>query len=85
VRDESGKVSQVKVGSLTGMFISAHLLFWHTESILAHADALSILLLALIAPNLFAKFLGRKWGGIGSESSSSSSTETSTTTREVKP
>ena len=63
VRDESGHVSQYKVGSLLGMLTAWYLLIHHAETLIDHWDALVILLTILVAPNAFAKLINTKFGG----------------------
>ena len=63
VRDESGKVSQYKTGSLLGMLTAWYLLIHHAQALINHWDALVILLTVLVAPNAFAKLINTKFGG----------------------
>ena len=62
VRDKGGKVSLGKAGAVAGQVIAAKLLLEHSEFIIDRADALAILLAALIAPEIVKKLLTMKYG-----------------------
>ena len=62
IRSEDGKVSEAKVWTNAGKCIAAWLLLHHTEYIVERWDALTILLLILVAPDLVKKVVTMKYG-----------------------
>ena len=62
VRDESGKLSPSKVGTLVGQWLSIKLILENGQEIIANWDSLTVLFLVLIAPELFKKLMHMKYG-----------------------
>ena len=63
VRAEDGKVSEAKLWTNIGKGIAAYMLVYHTGYIVDRWDALAILLLILVAPDMVKKLLTLKYGG----------------------
>ena len=61
VRDPSGNVSEAKLWASLGKAIAAYLMMSNAAHIIAYWDALAILLLAMIAPDLIKKVLTLKY------------------------
>ena len=63
VRDPDERVSEAKVWSNVGKFTCGYILFYHTDVIILHWDALAILLICMIAPDLLKKIITMKYQG----------------------
>lgn len=63
VRDPQGRVSEAKVFSILGKTAILFVLLQHTVDVLRDWTVLAVLVTALIAPDLFKKFLTLKAGG----------------------
>lgn len=61
-RDEMGRLSPSKIGSIAGQFISGQYLWVHWEKVISNWDTMTILFSVLIAPELFKKLLNMKYG-----------------------
>jgi hypothetical protein len=61
VRDPEGNVSEAKLWASLGKAIAAYLLMSNSAHIIAYWDALAILLVAMIAPDLIKKVLTLKY------------------------
>ena len=57
VRDPSGNVAEAKLWASLGKAIAAYLLMSNSAHIIAYWDALAVLLLILVAPDLIKKVL----------------------------
>lgn len=64
VRDESGRVSEAKAWASVGKLAAVYLLIYHSENVINHWDALAILLLIVVAPDLLKKWLTMKYGAV---------------------
>lgn len=64
VRDESGRLSPTKIGTLVGQWLSVKLILENGTAIIANWDSLTVLFSVLIAPELFKKLMNMKYGGI---------------------
>ena len=62
VRDESGRLSPTKVGTLLGQWLSVKLILENGTAIIANWDSLMVLFSVLIAPEMFKKLLNMKYG-----------------------
>jgi hypothetical protein len=62
VRDESGRLSPTKIGTLIGQWLAAHLILTQGAAIIANWDSLTVLFLVLIAPEMFKKLINMKYG-----------------------
>lgn len=62
VRDESGRLSPTKIGTLVGQWLAVKLIIQHGSEIIANWDSLTVLFCVLIAPELFKKMLNMKYG-----------------------
>lgn len=67
VRDESGSLSQTKIGTLIAQWLCIKLILEHGSEIIANWDSLTVLFSVLIAPELFKKLVNMKYGGNGGE------------------
>lgn len=65
VRDESGRLSPTKIGTLAGQWLVVKLILEHGSEIIANWDSLTVLFCVLIAPEMFAKLVRMKYGGNG--------------------
>lgn len=63
IRGPDGKVSAVKVGSVTGQGIAAWLLLRYAESVLLNWEILTVLFSVLILPDSLKKTIQMKYGG----------------------
>jgi hypothetical protein len=61
VRDESGRLSPTKIGTLVGQWLSVKLILTHGSEIIANWDSLTVLFSVLIAPELFKKLMNMKY------------------------
>ena len=68
VRDESGRLSPTKMGTLVGQWLSVKLILENGKEIIANWDSLTVLFSVLIAPELFKKLLNMKYGNGKNES-----------------
>lgn len=66
VRDESGRLSPTKIGTLVGQWLSVKLILTHGSEIIANWDSLTVLFSVLIAPELFKKLMNMKYGDANS-------------------
>lgn len=62
VRDESGRLSPTKIGTLVGQWLAVKLILSHGSEIIANWDSLTVLFSVLIAPELFKKLMNMKYG-----------------------
>ncbi len=62
VRDESGRISGTKIGTICGQILAGKLLIEHSQYVIDRWDALAILLVAMTAPELLRKLLAMKYG-----------------------
>ena len=62
VRDESGRLSPTKIGTLLGQWLSVKLILQNGAEIIANWDSLTVLFAVLIAPEIFKKMLNMKYG-----------------------
>lgn len=62
VRDESGKLSPTKIGTLAGQWLAIKLILENGAAIIANWDSLTVLFSVLIAPEIFKKLLNMKYG-----------------------
>lgn len=62
VRDESGGLSQTKIGTLIAQWLCIKLILEHGSAIIANWDSLTVLFSVLIAPELFKKLVNMKYG-----------------------
>ena len=62
VRDESGRLSPTKIGTLIGQWLAVKLILENGQDIIANWDSLTVLFLVLIAPELFKKLMHMKYG-----------------------
>lgn len=60
-RSPDGRVSEAKLWASAGKAASLFLLIRHSESVIESWDVLAVLLLVLIAPDLFKKFLAMRY------------------------
>lgn len=82
VRDESGRLSPSKVGTLAGQWIAVKLILEHGAVIIANWDSLTVLFSVLIAPELFKKLMHMKYGGpVTGTTTTTTDTSTQTSTR----
>lgn len=81
VRDDKGKVSNTKIGTLLGQGMAIKLLWDNGTAIIANWDSLTVLFAMLIAPELFKRLMNLKYGGT---TASSETTSTQTTTSQQK-
>jgi len=82
VRDESGRLSPTKVGTLIGQWLAVKLILQYGETIIKQWDTLTVLFVVLIAPELFKKLMNMKYGGSSSETTTTTTATQKTT--EVK-
>ena len=61
VRDPAGGLSEAKLWASLGKAIAAYLLMSNAAHIIAYWDALAILLLIMVAPDLIKKILNLKY------------------------
>ncbi len=61
VRDPEGRVSEAKLWASLAKAIAAYLMVTNSAHIIAYWDALAILLIAMIAPELIKKVLALKY------------------------
>ncbi len=62
IRDPQGRVSEAKVFSVLGKSALLYVLLANTASIIERWDVLSVIVLALIAPDLLKKLLTMRLG-----------------------
>lgn len=62
VRDEQGRLSPTKIGTLLGQWLAVKLIIQHGSEIIANWDSLTVLFCVLIAPEIFKKMLNMKYG-----------------------
>lgn len=62
VREDSGKLSPTKIGTLVGQWLAVKLIVQHGSEIIANWDSLTVLFLVLIAPEMFKKMMNLKYG-----------------------
>ena len=62
VREESGRLSPTKIGTLVGQWLAVKLILQHGSEIIANWDSLTVLFCVLIAPEIFKKMLNMKYG-----------------------
>ena len=62
VREESGRLSPTKIGTLVGQWLSVKLILENGSEIIANWDSLTVLFFVLIAPELAKKLLHMKYG-----------------------
>ena len=62
VREESGRLSPTKIGTLVGQWIAVKLILENGATIIANWDSLMVLFMVLIAPEMFKKMLNMKYG-----------------------
>lgn len=62
VRDDQGKLSTAKIGTLLAQWLAIKLIVQHGAEIIANWDSLTVLFLVLIAPELFKKMMNMKYG-----------------------
>lgn len=62
VRDQGGRLSPTKIGTLVGQWLAVKLIIQHGSEIIANWDSLTVLFCVLIAPELFKKMLNMKYG-----------------------
>ena len=62
VRDESGRLSPTKIGTLVGQWLAVKLILENGKEIIANWDSLTVLFSVLIAPEIFKKLLNMKYG-----------------------
>lgn len=60
-RSPDGRVSEAKLWSSAGKAAALFLLVRHAESVIESWDVLAVLLLVLIAPDLFKKFIAVRY------------------------
>ena len=63
VRDEAGRLSPSKIGTLLGQWIAIKLILEHGSEIIANWDSLTVLFCVLIAPELFKKWFHLRYNG----------------------
>ena len=73
VREEGGRLSPTKIGTLVGQWLSVKLILENGEKIIANWDSLSVLFLVLIAPEIAKKMLNMKYGGVTSTTTETTS------------
>ena len=61
VREDSGRLSPTKIGTLLGQWLSIKLILEHGSEIIANWDSLTVLFSVLIAPELFKKLINMKY------------------------
>ena len=83
VRDESGRLSPTKVGTLVGQWLAIKLILENGSAIIANWDSLTVLFSVLIAPELFKKLMNMKYGGPAT-GTTTTTTDTSTQTKTSK-
>lgn len=62
VREESGRLSPTKIGTLVGQWLAVKLIIENGTAIIANWDSLTVLFAVLIAPELFKKMMNLKYG-----------------------
>ena len=62
VRDESGRVSTTKIGTLIGQWLAIKLILQHGSLIIENWDSLAVLFSVLIAPQMLLKMVNMKYG-----------------------
>ena len=62
VRDQSGRLSPTKIGTLVGQWLAVKLILENGSAIIANWDSLTVLFSVLIAPELAKKLLNMKYG-----------------------
>lgn len=62
VRDESGRLSPTKVGTLIGQWLAIKLILENGKDLIASWDAMVVLFSVLIAPELIRKIVNTKYG-----------------------
>ena len=62
VRDESGKLSPTKIGTLAGQWLAIKLILENGAVIILNWDSLMVIFSVLIAPEIFKKLLNMKYG-----------------------
>lgn len=85
VRDEGGRISFSKIGTLSGQFIAGKYLIEHWEKVILNWDTMTILFSVLVAPELFKKLLNMKYGGSTVEPTTTTTTATADVTTVTSP
>ena len=62
VREESGRLSPTKIGTLVGQWLAVKLILENGTAIIANWDSLTVLFTVLIAPEIAKKALNLKYG-----------------------
>ena len=83
VRDESGKISGMKIGAIAGQWIAAKYLLVHWDKVITSWENMTVLFLILMAPQIFLKFANLKYSGSsdGSTTTTTASADVVTTTK----
>lgn len=86
VRDDNGKFSFEKVGTIAGQLIAGKYLLVEVEHVLKGWDVMTILFTVLIAPSLFKKLMSLKYGGVPEQTTTTTtaSADVVTTTKGKK-
>ena len=79
VRDDGGKFSFEKVGTICGQIIAGKYLLIHWEPAIKSWDILTVLFTVLIAPSLFRKLVNMKYGGTDPTTTTTTATATVST------
>ena len=86
VRDEGGKFSFEKIGTICGQMIAGKYLLIHWEQAMKSWDILTVLFTVLIAPSLFRKLMNMKYGGTPDAQTTTTATATvATVSTQVPP
>ena len=62
VRDPEGRVSEAKLWASLGKAICAYLLMYNRDAIIRNWDALAVMLVIMVAPDILKKLLSMKYG-----------------------
>lgn len=63
IRSPDGRTSEAKIWANVGKAICVLIILWHLNDIVGYSDALVVLLLILVMPDLLKKWISMRYNG----------------------